>query len=165
MTSNPDQNRRASEVLTIGSVLRGESIGYLSLGEFDEDYLARYEHNAELESCLQQAIQELADESYLDGISNAQVMGRAMENLRSLHNLSVPRGWYPAMKRLRTQPVRKTLVAPDELLALKEALFPPESFYWYRTNKFITDLEVEVLVRLSTADHDRYPQLYSLYGQ
>jgi hypothetical protein len=100
--------------MTIGQVLGTYTtdVGRLSDGEFDVTYLLKYRHQAWLENCCQSALQELWDEPYLGRVSNARVMGRAMELLRQEYGVNAPRGWYPAMKRLRGM-VSSTVAVTD----------------------------------------------------
>ena len=75
----------------------------LSDQEFDCTFLKPYEHTDELMWACNAALRELSDEPFEGRKSRARVMGLAMEQLRSVHKLDAPRGWLPAMKRLRTE--------------------------------------------------------------
>jgi hypothetical protein len=77
----------------------------VSMGEFDSAYLKHYEYVSRLAEFCQYAVTDLADEPFRGPRSCARVMGHAMELLRTLHGLDVPRGWVPVMKRLRGLPV------------------------------------------------------------
>jgi hypothetical protein len=94
--------------VTIGEVFKYAKSGTISDREFDEKFLSTYPHEAELNSCCDQAIQELADEPYVGRLSCARVMGRAMELLKSAHHLDVPRGWVPVMRKLRATKEQKS---------------------------------------------------------
>lgn len=86
----------------IGDVLLdGKDIDRLSDGEFDTSFLKRYRYERELLKCCEQAVMEMSYEPYRGRTTNARVMGRVMELLRQMHGVDAPRGWYPAMKRLR----------------------------------------------------------------
>ncbi len=98
--SNRDLDHRASGQ-TIGMVLAGTDIPELSDYEFDVRFLAKYRYRLELAECCYQATLELWSEPYLGRVSNARVMGRAMELLREKHGLDAPRGWVPVMRKLR----------------------------------------------------------------
>lgn len=91
-------------------------VSVLSDGEFDERYLINYDNEAELIECCKLALEELADEPFLGRASNARVMGRAMQLLRDKYRVNAPRGWYPAMKRLRASSekvIRSTVRGTD----------------------------------------------------
>jgi hypothetical protein len=87
-------------------------IAELSDYEFDPEYLEYYEHDEDaLMSACNEAIDELFEEPFEGRKSRARVMGRAMELLREGYELNVPKGWVPAMKRLRTvSPERRSVV-------------------------------------------------------
>jgi hypothetical protein len=168
LDSDPDQTETLGQGKTIGSVLRGADIQYLSDREFDESFTTNYPHQAELVRCVEDTIEALGDEPYLGRVSNARVMGDAMGLLLARHDHKAPEGWYPAMRKLRTNPHCNCAFDnkdPDTVAELVRRLHPPESPYWYLTNKFITDLEEQLLVRLSTADHDAHPELYTYNAQ
>jgi hypothetical protein len=78
-----------------------EIIYTISYGEFDTSYLSGYKHTPQLTKCIHLAVEQLSAESYLGCQSHANVMWKAMELLRSVHNLNAPKGWVPVMKHLR----------------------------------------------------------------
>jgi hypothetical protein len=95
---------------------KGDPIGYvcdalqrvsqiecLSDEEFDPEFLAHYQHRNELMWACNAAIHQLSEEPFEGRKSRARVMGLAMELLREAHKVDAPRGWLPAMKRLRTR--------------------------------------------------------------
>jgi hypothetical protein len=165
---NSDYTENLGQGKTIGSVLCGADIQYLSDREFDESFTTNYPHQAELVRCVEDTIEALGDEPYLGRVSNARVMGDAMGLLLARHDHKAPDGWYPAMRKLRTNPHCNCAFDnkdPDTVADLVWRLCPPEPPYWYLTNKFITDPEEQLLVRLSTADHDAHPELYTYNAQ
>lgn len=82
-------------------LLDGTDIARLSHHEFDVAFLENYPHRAILLECCQAAVRELGQRPYLGRASCARVMARAMEILLERYDQAVPRGWYPAIKRLR----------------------------------------------------------------
>ena len=86
----------------------------ISDGEFNTKFLAYFGDTVELwDSCLR-AITELSDEPFLGRLSSAKVMARAMELMREMHNLNAPRGWYPAIKRLRAHSTSTPMSSRNE---------------------------------------------------
>jgi hypothetical protein len=165
---NSDYTETHGQGKTIGSVLCGADIQYLSDREFDESFTTNYPHQAELERCIEHTIEALSEEPYLGRVSNARVMGDVMGLLMARHGHKAPDGWYPAMRRLRTNPHCNCAFDNkdrDTVADLVWRLRPPGPPYWYLTNKFITDPEEQLLVRLSTADHDAHPELYTYNAQ
>ena len=78
-----------------------EIISRVTDEEFDVEYLDGYSHTEELARCCWDAVQDLADEPYLGRVSNARVMGAAMEKLRRGYCQDAPKGWVPVMRKLR----------------------------------------------------------------
>jgi hypothetical protein len=171
LNTNSNSDNRPRKELIVGSVFFGAlptSVDYLSDKEFDEDYLSQYEHTSELQACIEQAVQELAHEPYLGRYTNARLMFRAMELLRSVHNLNVPRGWVPAMKQLQKQPngyYAFTSKQPDDVRELRGLLIGPHWPCWYKTNGHITQAELSLLSRLSISDHHRHPEFMDLVAE
>jgi hypothetical protein len=100
-----DQKRQPSGDLTgeVCSDVNFEAgVGDLSDQEFDCTFLKSYAHTDELMWACNAALNDLRDTPFEGRKSRARVMGLAMERLRSVHKLEAPRGWLPAMKRLRT---------------------------------------------------------------
>lgn len=87
---------RISDVL-----LDGTDITSLSDGEFDVAFLKSYPHREHLLECCQAALRELGEQPYFGRSSCARVLALTMELLRQKYEQAVPRGWYPAIKRLR----------------------------------------------------------------
>jgi hypothetical protein len=168
LNSDCDYTKNHGQGKTIVSVLCGADIQYLSDREFDESFTTNYPHQAELERCIEHTIEALNDEPYLGRVSNARVMGDAMGLLMARHDHKAPDGWYPVIRKLRTNPHCNCVFDskdPDTVADLVRRLHPPEPPYWYFTNKFITEPELQLLVRLSTADHDAHPELYTYNAQ
>jgi len=110
-----------------------EIVRGISDGEFDVRYLENFEYRDELRECCFEAIAGVSAQAFAGRVSHAKVMGHAMDLLRQRYDANAPRGWYPAMKRLRATteqvaeaPVRKTdssserdkrfRVLPEEIL-------------------------------------------------
>lgn len=72
------------------------TIKKISGARFEPKYLKRFHHREELEECCSRALDETVGST-----DPAAAMGRAMELMRELHGLNVPRGWVPVMQALR----------------------------------------------------------------
>jgi hypothetical protein len=98
-------------------------IELLSDGEFNTSYLSTYAHSAELIDCCKEAIRVLAHRPFQGRRSLADLMGKAMELLRSDHELNAPRGWLPIIQKLRASPDADRLTSISSTLyeALEEA--------------------------------------------
>jgi hypothetical protein len=72
----------------------------VSLGAFDPKYLKHYEHPTELLRCCAIALAESVRSPWHDP---AHGMARAMELMRELYDLNVPKGWVPVMSKLRSK--------------------------------------------------------------
>jgi hypothetical protein len=70
----------------------------ISSGAFDTKFLSRYEHPQELLRCCAQALAESIGNPWRDP---AHGMARAMDLMRQLYGLNVPKGWLPVMYDLR----------------------------------------------------------------
>lgn len=95
-----DQHLRARKNLTIADVMPEASIYYLSDSEFDEGFLASYEHTEDLKEIILQTLSDSATDPYVGRETNAMLMGKVMESMQTLGHF-VPKGWYPVMKELR----------------------------------------------------------------
>ena len=87
--------------LKIKEVLDSPDAMTVSDWEFIPSYMDRYSHWDELRECCELALAEMAEEPYLGHVSNAKVMGRAMELLRKKYRLDAPRGWVIVLRKLR----------------------------------------------------------------
>jgi hypothetical protein len=85
----------------------------ISSGAFDTKFLSRYEHPHELLRCCAQALGESIGNPWRDP---AHGMARAMDLMRQLYGLNVPKGWLPVMYdlRIRSKGVVATAEADDE---------------------------------------------------
>jgi hypothetical protein len=85
----------------------------ISSGAFDTKFLSRYEHPHELLRCCAQALGESKGNPWRDP---AHGMARAMDLMRELYGLNVPKGWVPVMYdlRIRGNGVVATAEADDE---------------------------------------------------
>jgi hypothetical protein len=73
-------------------------VAEISLGAFDPKYLSRYESPDKLLECCTQALLETSGTPWRDP---AHGMARAMDLMRELYGLNVPKGWIPVMYDLR----------------------------------------------------------------
>lgn len=72
----------------------------LSDGEFDTKFLNEYRNTEELGELCADGIFRAMDQLFRGPKTLAKIMGGVMERMRT-RGLDVPKGWYPAMKRLR----------------------------------------------------------------
>ena len=72
----------------------------ISGGAFEPKYLKRYDHPTELLRCCTLALSESIGSPWRDP---AHGMARAMELMREVYDLNVPKGWVPVMANLRSK--------------------------------------------------------------
>lgn len=72
----------------------------ISHGEFDPDYLKKYAHPQELLDCCEHAIGWVPHDAVRHK-DPAGIMAHAMESMRQMYGLDVPKGWVPVMRELR----------------------------------------------------------------
>jgi hypothetical protein len=76
-------------------------IHLVSNGEFNFIALDRYSCTAELIDCCRKALARFDHINEPDRKTHAEIMGTAMELLKTSYGLNAPPGWYPVMKQLR----------------------------------------------------------------
>jgi hypothetical protein len=88
-TTTIENRNRTTRTRTIGDHFHtvdkdtGNALGELSGGCFDPRSLAKYPHKEELRMACLFAIDELCDEPFVGSTTRAQILGRAMERLKS----------------------------------------------------------------------------------
>lgn len=136
---------------TIGELLGNSKsiITDISDGEFDERALTRYLNGDLLAECCRLAVETLAAEPYRGRVTNARLMGLAMEKLRELHGLDAPRGWLPVMKKLRESPhtpskrcaQQEEATSDSDAKRFAEPVPPCDVFTEFRSSLLVIDPE------------------------